>query len=129
VETIEDQILGLSETQLDDLPQGIIRLDAAGTILYYNQAQADKLAEFARRTTSVIGLNFFDDVAPCTAVKDFQGRFDDFVSKPGTRITPFKFLFRLSHGSLSATITMVRRANTQDGVYIVVTMSPAPLQG
>ncbi len=125
--TIEDQILGLSEAELDDLPQGIIRLDAAGTILYYNRAQADSLAEFARRTTSSIGRNFFGEVAPCTAVKDFQGRFSDFVSAPGSRIEPFKFLFRLSWGSRWATITMVRRASTQDGVYIVVTtLQPTP---
>lgn len=124
MEEVDDLLLELTEAQLDDMPQGIIRLDADGTILYYNRAQADTLARLAQRTTSAIGSNFFRDVAPCTAVQGFQGRFNDFVAAPGTRIKPFRFLFRLSWGSRWATITMVRRAHTQDGVYIVVTMSP-----
>jgi photoactive yellow protein len=122
LETFEEQILGMSEAELDALPQGIIRLDASGKILYYNKAQAG----FAHRSASAIGLNFFNDVAPCTAVRDFQGRFIDFLSTPGSRIEPFAFLFRFDWGSKWATITMVRQADAEHGVYMVITTSPAP---
>ena len=57
---------------LDELPIGVIQVDREGTILTYNQAEA-RLAGLD--AASVIGKNFFTEVAPCTNVQEFAGRF------------------------------------------------------
>ena len=41
----------------------------------------------------MLGKNFFKDVAPCTSVKEFRGRFDALVQKnqPGRETLDFVF--------------------------------------
>ena len=113
-----EQIPTLSEAELDGLPQGIIRLDKSGKILYYSHAQA----ELAHRTiATTVGLNFFTEVAPCTAVRDFQGRFNAFVAAPNAKIEPFAFEFRFPWGIKKVFITMVKRSGTESRIYVVVT--------
>jgi photoactive yellow protein len=114
---IEHQILTMTDVELDAYPLGIIRVDRSGKIIYYNQAEAD----LARRSAAeTIGLNFFHDVAPCTAVQAFQGRFDTFVRKPGSGIESFAFVFRFPWGNVRVNIAMVRRSGPEDTFYIVV---------
>jgi len=128
VNTVEQQILVMSEAQIDAFPIGILRLDRRGNILSYNKAQA----EFAHRTAATtVGLNFFRDVAPCTAVKAFQGRFNEAINSPGGSIIErFKFEFRFEWGVKEVTIGMVVRRvsregfNTQESIYVVVYASP-----
>jgi len=55
---------------LDALPFGVIVVDRAGIILEYN-AYESELAGLTR--ARVLGRNFFHDVAPCTALRDFEG--------------------------------------------------------
>jgi photoactive yellow protein len=53
-------------------PLGITRLDRNGNVLFNDKAEA----RFAnRRAEETVGLNYFREVAPCTAVKHFQARF------------------------------------------------------
>jgi photoactive yellow protein len=119
-ETVEEQILHLSEAQLDVFPIGVLRLDRTGKILSYNQAQA----QFAHRSAATtVGLNFFRDVAPCAAVKSFQGRFNEFFMK-GSKVDRFSFNFRFATGDKQVTIGMVRRDGTEASAYIVVYATP-----
>ena len=57
---------------LDALPFGAIQLSGDGTITAYNRGES-ALSGLAPK--DVIGKNFFRDVAPCTAVQEFGGRF------------------------------------------------------
>jgi photoactive yellow protein len=66
----------MSEAALDELPHGAIQLDTEGRILKYN-AYESQLANLDK--AKVIGRNFFKEVAPCTDVKEFYGRFKDGV--------------------------------------------------
>ena len=120
-ETPVTEVLTMSEKELNSLPFGIIRINALGDILYYNNAQA-VLAHREKLTT--IGLNFFRDVAPCTDVKNFHGRFNDFVQLPQSKIEPFSFFFRFAWESkpVKVNITFVRRAGVTNEFYIVVQM-------
>lgn len=63
----------LTEAQLDNISFGIIQVDAEGTILMFNDAEAGMTG---RQKKAAIGRNFFTDVAICTDVPDFRGRFD-----------------------------------------------------
>jgi photoactive yellow protein len=84
-----ERLQNFSETELDRLPFGAIRLDREGRILSYNQAEADLSG---RRKESVLGRNFFAEVAPCTNVQEFAGRFREGVAA-GTLHTVFPYVF------------------------------------
>lgn len=77
--------------QLDVLPFGAILVDKEGVILFYNKHEETRMG---MRRTSVLGKNFFTEVAPCAQVKDFYGRFRRAVTKTGV-IASFKFHFPL----------------------------------
>ena len=55
---------------VDDLPFGVIVVDRSGTILEYNTYETE-MTGFSKER--VLGRNFFHDVAPCTAIKEFEG--------------------------------------------------------
>lgn len=94
--------------QLDELPFGIIDLDPQATVMAYNRAEANLSRLQAEQ---VIGRNFFTEVAPCTAVKEFQGRFREFISG-GERTMRFSFTFSFRHGPVDVEIFLLR-GNTE----------------
>lgn len=66
----------LSAPELDALPYGMIQVDRQGRILRYSRPET----EFSGLTADeCVGRSFFDEVAPCTHVKEFYGRFLDGV--------------------------------------------------
>ena len=81
----------LTEDDFDALPFGAIKLDTDGRILKYNLYES-KLAE--RDQKEVIGKNFFTEVAPCTNVQEFAGRYRQGMSERNLDTTfPYRFLF------------------------------------
>ena len=85
-----DNVLGkFSNAQIDQLAFGAVQLDASGTILTFNAAEAGMTG---RNAASVIGKNFFREVAPCTNSPSFKGVFDAGVKK-GELNTMFEYLF------------------------------------
>ena len=100
----------LSHEELDSLPVGVIQLDATGSILKYNETEAN----LARRTPhEVVGMNFFEDVAPCTRVQEFHGRFADGVARRELNTT-FRYRFRFRDERVKdVTITMAYRPDSE----------------
>jgi len=70
-----EKVQQFREAELDAAPFGMIVVDRIGTILEYN-AYERSLAHLGNR--AVIGLDFFTDVAPGAAIRDFSGRFGEF---------------------------------------------------
>ncbi len=89
----------------DDLPFGVIVVDRSGRILEYNAYESEMTGISRER---VLGRNFFHDVAPCTAIKEFEGRFEDFLTSHDTSIEPFEFTFALAKGPQRVSIVFVR---------------------
>ena len=82
----------LTEDELDLLPVGMIQLNRDGTVLKYNQAESH-LARCDKQ--DVLGKNFFDEVAPCTKVRGFHGRFlQGVASRSLNTVFPYEFKFR-----------------------------------
>jgi photoactive yellow protein len=108
---------GKSDEELDTLPYGVICLDAAGTILRYNQAEA-RLARLDKR--NVLGRAFFRDVAPCTATAEFEGRVRAFLA-PGNaeRSARFPFVFDFKFGAQEVEVELVRPP-TPGRLYLLV---------
>jgi photoactive yellow protein len=86
-----ERIENLAEEEFDALPFGAVKLDADGRVVQYNAYEA-KLAK--RDPRLVIGRNFFTEVAPCTNVQEFAGRFRSGVDAGSLNVTfPYRFLF------------------------------------
>lgn len=108
---------------LDVLPFGVIVVDKDGTVVEYN-AYEREMADIGARP--VIGLNFFRDIAPCTAIQEFQGRFREFLTSHETSIEPFEFLFPFKRGPQNVTVVFVRLSNDDELGTICVMRTDAP---
>jgi photoactive yellow protein len=86
---IENVLNRMSAKEIDSLAFGAIELDKTGTVLKYNAVEG---AITGRNPASVIGKNFFRDVAPCTATAKFKGVFDAGV-KADNLNTLFEYVF------------------------------------
>ena len=103
----------LSPNELDQLPYGLICIDAQGRVVHYNDAES-RLARLPKER--VVGRNFFTDVAPCTRVREFEGEFQALVKDPSSvRVRSFDFIFRFRHSEQHVTIVMTPAR--QRGLY------------
>ncbi|HZO92628.1 MAG TPA: PAS domain-containing protein [Candidatus Baltobacteraceae bacterium] len=116
--TIDEGIFSMDRAQLDAYPNGVITMDRTGRILRYNLAEA-RLAR--RDQAGTIGLNFFRDVAPCTAVKDFMGRFESFARQTDSGVERFDFTFKFAWGHQAVGITLIRKSGVDD-INVVVSV-------
>ena len=92
----------MSDHELDALPFGAIRLDRDGTILSYNAREA---AITGRDPHKVIGRNFFREVAPCTNVQAFAGRFREGVERGDLHVVfPYRFDFQMAPRDVTVTL-------------------------
>jgi len=105
----------LSGSQLDALPFGAIQLDRSGTILQFNEYEAN-LSN--RRAPDTIGRNFFLEVAPCTNVREFHGRFREGVERGELHVT-FDYTFAFKPRPRDVAVTLYYSATT-DTVWVFV---------
>ncbi len=96
------QVDSISEAELDSLPFGVIQLNAAGTVLRYNSFEAGLSGLTPQK---VVGKNFFTQVAPCTDLPQFHGRFRDGVAS-GKLHCSFRFHFAFKESPCDVTITL-----------------------
>jgi photoactive yellow protein len=108
----------LGMPDLDGLPFGLIQLDRNGRILKFNQTEA-QLARINRDRQ--IGRSFFDEVAPCTKVREFYGRFQDGLQKRNLYET-FGFVFKFDHGWRNVAITLFYSDKT-DSVWVLISQT------
>jgi photoactive yellow protein len=92
----------MPEAELDKLPFGAIQLDIKGNVLKYNDYES-RLANVRKDTA--LGKNFFTEVAPCTNVKEFYGRFKAGVEK-GVLHEKFRYHFSFKKNPMDVTVTL-----------------------
>jgi photoactive yellow protein len=111
--------------ELDALPVGVITLDRRGFVLRYNRTEA----EYARRSTdSTLDKNFFRDIAPCTSVQAFQGRFEAFAAINDNGYERFEFTFPFRWGQRDVEILFCRRRDIEPIEIIVTTRHSQTLE-
>ena len=97
---------GLDDIALDQLPFGVVCLAPDGLILRYNLAEG-RLARLD--PTTVVGRNFFTDVAPCTHTEEFYGRFRRMVEgAAGGGLVRFRYVFDFKFGAQDVDIELYR---------------------
>ena len=105
-----ERIQGLGEDELDRLPFGAIRLDREGRILNYNRTEAELSG---RRKESVLGKNFFTEVAPCTNVREFAGRFRKGIEQGSLHMVfPYVFDDRMEPRTVWVTLFYSQETDT-----------------
>ena len=110
-----EKVNTLPEEKLNELPFGAIRLDKDGTILSFNKYEADLTGRDPNR---VIGKNFFAQVAPCTNVQSFAGRYREGVARGELHaVFPYKFDFKMAPRDV--TVTLFYSRNTEQGWVFV----------
>ncbi len=106
----------LTEDELDSLPVGMIQLDRSGTVLRFNQTESS-LARMDK--SDAIGKSFFDQVAPCTKVQEFHGRFVEGVEKRNLH-TVFPYRFRFRDGRQKDVIISMFYSTSTETVWVLV---------
>lgn len=107
----------MTAADIDALPFGFIGLSPDGTIRKYNRYEAD----LARTDPqAALGKNFFRDLAPCTQVQEFEGKFREFAAGTGEPTLTFDFVFAFRHGAQKVRIGLVRSPMASE---IIVTVN------
>jgi photoactive yellow protein len=112
---IENVLAKLSTQEVDELAFGAVQLDAKGTILQYNAAEASITGRDAK---AAIGKNFFREIAPCTSTPRFKGVFDKGV-REGDLNTMFEYTFDYNMQPTKVKIHM-KKAIAGDSYWIFV---------
>ena len=105
----------LTSAELDLLPYGMIQLDANGRILKYNAVES-RLASLPQ--AQAIGKQFFTEVAPCTKVQDFYGRFKEGVIRESLD-TAFQFHFAFKQQPRDVTVRLFYSRRTRS-VWVMI---------
>ena len=115
----EDALLqaadGMSSAELDQLPYGMIQLDGTGRILRFNAVES-RLSSLPQQQQ--IGKQFFTEVAPCTKVQEFYGRFKDGVLREELD-TSFQFHFAFKQNPRDVTVRLFYSKRTRS-VWVMV---------
>ncbi len=91
---LDNALTEMTSEQIDSLAFGAIQLDAAGTVLTFNQTESTLTG---RPKDSVIGHNFFQEIAPCCNKPAFRGVFDRGVREGNLNaIFDYVFDYRMS---------------------------------
>ena len=105
----------MSSEDLDGLPYGMIQLDAAGRILRFNAVES-RLASLPQHQQ--IGKHFFTEVAPCTKVQAFYGRFREGVIRESLDVS-FRFHFAFKQAPRDVTVRLVYSRRTRS-VWVMI---------
>jgi photoactive yellow protein len=106
----------LDEAELDQLPVGMIQLAPDGTVLKFNRTEAT-LARMDKK--DAIGRSFFDEVAPCTKVQAFHGRFLEGVKNRDLHAM-FDYEFKFRDGRRKDVIISMFYSQTTESVWVSV---------
>lgn len=106
----------LTEDELDSLPVGMIQLDRDGTVLKFNQTESS-LARVEKG--EALGKSFFDEVAPCTKVQEFHGRFVEGVQNRNLH-TVFPYQFRFRDGRQKNVVISMFYSGSTETVWVLV---------
>ncbi len=112
---VED-LHGMSTEALDALPWGTVGLDDEGRVVAYNTSE-ERIARMHRSNT--LGRLFFREVAPCTSVAEFEGRYAEMVATRSTEPEHFEFVFRFPGAELLVEIAMSYSPERHRGTLLI----------
>jgi photoactive yellow protein len=115
VSALLESVDAMTPAELDALPFGMIQLDAGGRILKYNAVES-RLASLPQ--AQAVGKQFFTEVAPCTKVQAFYGRFREGVIRESLDVT-FQFHFAFKQHPRDVTVRLFYSRRTRS-VWVII---------
>jgi photoactive yellow protein len=115
VDALLESVDAMTPAELDALPYGMIQLDASGRILKYNAVES-RLASLPQ--AQAVGKQFFTEVAPCTKVQAFYGRFREGVIRESLDAT-FQFHFAFKQHPRDVTVRLFYSRRTRS-VWVII---------
>ena len=112
---IHNVLSKVSSHEIDKLAFGAVELDRNGTVLRYNATEG---AITGRNPATVLGKNFFRDVAPCTSRPAFKGVFEAGVTANNLN-TMFEYVFDYQMKPTKVKVHM-KKAISGDNFWIFV---------
>jgi photoactive yellow protein len=116
----------MPKEEFDALPIGAILLDARARIVRYNRTEGELTN---RDPGSVVGLNFFLDLAVCGVSDQFQGRFKEAAKALNyDAIFPYVFWYKMPETPMMVRMSKPRVQMQSPHVWVLVRriMSPVP---
>lgn len=119
---IPKELRDLTPAEFDALPFGVLELTADGEVIRVNTPEAHRTA---RPKADFIGRNFFREIAPCLAIKEY-----DLMFRVGVRLgdmeETFEFTFpRVESGATRPEQVIITFLSHEPGVgYVVATTEP-----
>ena len=104
----------VSESDLDALPFGVIRLDPASQVVFYSQTEGRQSGHTTRYT---IGKKFFTELAPCMGTPEFQQRVEQARAAGNLDIT-FEQVGDFADADRQLLVRMISSADA--GVWILL---------
>lgn len=101
---------------LDQLPFGIIRTKGNGQILSYSKGES---AYSRLPAETVLGKDFFREVAPCTRVQEFAGQLEAMRAAKQSGREELSFVFKFPHGAMLMRIAMLYDSQTDTCTLLV----------
>jgi len=111
-----ENLATFDRSRFDELPFGIIEVDRDGRVLTYNRWE-EELA--GRHREETLGKLFFSEVAPCTGVAEFEGRFRSMVARNESRREELDFVFRFPGEERLVNISLTWDPRWQRGFILV----------
>src|SRR5437016_5108295 len=96
---------------VNELPLGLVELDATGTVLYFNQDNNDHSVS---QTSEMIGRNFFTDVWPVAQHEEFCEIIAEF-RRGHAPSESFNFIFDGDAGRLPVRVLLARIHEQMEG--------------
>jgi photoactive yellow protein len=106
----------LNRDVADHLPYGFIRLDANGLVLEYNTAES-MLSGLPRQ--NVVGKNFFRTIAPCTCVKQFEGKIQELIAGGKPARDQIDFLFKFPGRVTMVNLAMIYEPTRNEVILLI----------
>ena len=113
--TDAEALTQLTSEELDSKPFGVIKLDPEGKILFYSSGESQLTG---RAKEDVVGKNFFSEVAPCTDVQEFAGKYREGVAKRDLH-TVFPYVFDYKMEPRQVWVTLYWSDQSESGWVMV----------
>jgi photoactive yellow protein len=101
-----------TQTSLNNLPFGLLELDAAGTVMHYSPALERNPTV---KSNDILGRNFFTEVLTASEIKAHQARFRLFMAQ-GQTVDKFSTTFPSEDGQIKVQIMLARVLDKSNGV-------------
>jgi photoactive yellow protein len=112
---VANELVSMSDAELDALAFGAVELDRDGNIVRYNATEADISS---RHQEGMVGRNFFTDVAPCTRSDAFEGRFRAGVKAGDLDV---QFTYVLDHEMVPTEVRVrMHRVEGKDTYWVLI---------